>query len=151
MCALGGGINWTEGLQKYDIWVNLYVGSVQGLPIQVRARQRSWLLATTCICCKQSQTERVSHLITPPLTTPNQPRPPQDGGSLYGTWIHQRMQTAKSGVRRPSRALKKLISMIIPEMGNSPGNSGGFLQAIVVTRWGERVILEECCSNFLLI
>lgn len=29
---------------------------------------------------------------------------------------------------------KKLISMIIPEMGNSPGNSGGFLQAIVLTR-----------------
>lgn len=31
-------------------------------------------------------------------------------------------------------SLKELISMIIPEMGNSPGNSGGFLQAIVTTR-----------------
>lgn len=47
--------------------------------------------------------------------------------------------------------LKELISMIIPEMGNSPGNSGGFLQAIVATRWGELEILKECCSNFLFI
>lgn len=47
--------------------------------------------------------------------------------------------------------LKELISMIIPVMGNSPGNSGGFLQAIVVTRWGEREILKECWSNFLFI
>lgn len=34
---------------------------------------------------------------------------------------------------------------------NSPGNSGGFLQAIVATRWGERRILKECWSNFLFI
>lgn len=34
----------------------------------------------------------------------------------------------------PITTPKKLISMIIPEMGNSPGNSGGFLQAIVLTR-----------------
>lgn len=41
--------------------------------------------------------------------------------------------------------------MIIPVMGNSPGNSWGFLQAIVATRWGESEILKECWSNFLFI
>lgn len=51
---------------------------------------------------KQSMCHTWLHLRWQPRIT--QAPPPQDGGSLYGTWIHQHTQTAKSGVRGPGWA-----------------------------------------------
>lgn len=60
--------------------------------------------------------------------------PSNTNAFLCSTWNHHDTHTAEFGKSRLVTRLKSLVSMIIPKAGNSPGNSGGILEAIVETR-----------------